>query len=107
MRRDDIGLADFVWFWAWALGSLVVVSYVGELSAVAAVGVGVRALLCAIPIGLAFFAVLTQTQLLKKIPGRWIAAAWIVASVIAGIPEWSGGSDESEVCYDKQGPYSC
>ena len=107
MRGDDIGLPDFVWFWAWALGSVLAVSYFGELSAVATVGVGVRALLWAIPIGIIVFVVLTQTHVLKAIPRRWIVAAWIVFSVIAGIPELTGGSEETEVCYDKQGPYSC
>ena len=107
MRGDDIGLPDYVWFGAWTLGLLLAVGYFSELSAVATVGVGVRAFLWAIPIGIFLFGVATQTRVLKAIPGRWLVAAWIVMSVIAGIPELTGGSEDTEVCYDKQGPYSC
>jgi hypothetical protein len=73
------------------------------------VGVAVRALLWAVPVGIAFFGVALQSNMLVKVPGRWIAAAWIVTSVLAGIPDITGGSGEdgSEVCYDKQGAYSC
>ena len=107
MRREPIGLSDLLWFWAWALGSLLAVSFLGGLSAVSTAGVAVRATLCSVPIGIAVFAVLTQTQLLSRIPGRWVVVAWIVASIIAGIPEWTGGGDKTGVCYDRQGPYSC
>ena len=97
MRREPIGLSDLLWFWAWALGSLLAVSFLGGLSAVATAGVWVRAMLCAVPIGIVIFAALTQTQVLAKIPGRWIVVGWVVASVIAGIPEWTGGGEVSAV----------
>lgn len=107
MRNDQVGLAAIAWCGAWALGSLAGVSYFGDLTLVGTAGVAVRAFLWAIPIGLIVFGLLTQTQILKTIPARWIAAAWIVTSVIAGIPDMTGGYDDTEVCYDRQGAYSC
>lgn len=107
MRSDEIGLRDIVWCWAWAIGSLLAVTYFGDFSLASIVPLAVRALLWAIPIGIVLFGVLMQTHFLKAIPGRWMVAAWIVLSVVAGIPEITGGYDETEVCYDKQGAYSC
>lgn len=107
MRSDEIGLRDFVWCWAWALGSLGAVMLFGDLSKEAMVPIAVRAFLWAIPVGIILFGLVTLTQSFKAIPGRWIAAAWIVISVVAGIPDVAGSQDDAETCYDRQGPYSC